>query len=164
MLTRIHFLIQYRYANSGTSQSGPYPDTRELVAALRAQTPDNLQYFIDDSFENIVLYSNRVESATVTQTPDHKYKVTLVVEAHKIKSDGRGNETPMKMNDLVDIGVFTGPRDNEKPLYLQKQWVHDGRQTFEVVVDKMPDRAGIDPLNKLIDRDADDNETDVTKQ
>jgi ABC-2 type transport system permease protein len=159
-----NFLMQYRYANSGTSQSGPYPDTRELVAALRAQTPDNLQYFIDDSFENIVLYSNRVESATVTQMPDHKYKVTLVVEAHKVKSDGSGNETPMKMNDLVDIGVFTGPRDNEKPLYLQKQWVHDGKQTFEVVVDKMPDRAGIDPLNKLIDRDADDNETDVTKQ
>jgi hypothetical protein len=38
-----------------------------------------------------VLYNNRVESATVTQTPNHKYKVTLVVEAHKIKSDGSGN-------------------------------------------------------------------------
>ena len=44
----------------------------------------------------------------------------------------------MKMNDLVDIGVFTGPRDNEKPLYLQKQWVHDGKQTVEIIVDKMP--------------------------
>jgi hypothetical protein len=42
--------------------------------------------------------------------------------------------------------------------------MHDGKQTFEIIVDKMPDRAGIDPLNKLIDRDADDNETDVAKQ
>lgn len=159
-----NFLMQYRYANAANAQSGPYPDTRELVAALRAQTPDNLQYFIDDSFENIVLYNNRAESATVTQTPDHKYKVTLVVEAHKVKADGSGNETPEKMNDLIDIGVFTGPRDSEKPLYLVKKWIHDGKQTFEIVVDKMPARAGIDPLNKLIDRDADDNETDVTKQ
>jgi hypothetical protein len=31
-------------------------------------------------------------------------------------------------------------------------------------ISSRPDRAGIDPLNKLIDRDADDNETDVTKQ
>jgi hypothetical protein len=123
-----------------------------------------LQYFIDDSFENIVLYDNRAESATVRQTPDHKYKITLTVEAHKKKSDGSGNETPMKMNDLVDIGVFTGTRETEKPLYLKKQWVHDGKQTFEIVVDKMPSRAGIDPLNKLIDRDGEDNETDVTKQ
>ncbi|MGA7243424.1 MAG: M1 family aminopeptidase [Terracidiphilus sp.] len=159
-----NFLMQYRYANAGTAQSVPYPDTRELVAALREQTPGNLQYFIDDSFENIVLYNNRAESAKVTQTPDHKYKVTLVVEAHKVRSDGSGNETPEKMNDLIDIGVFTGPRETEKPLYLKKQWVHDGKQTFEIVVDQMPARAGIDPLNKLIDRDADDNETDVTKQ
>jgi ABC-2 type transport system permease protein len=158
-----NFLMRYRYANAGTSPSVPYPDTRELVAALREQTPQDLQYFIDDSFENIVLYDNRAESATVSETPDHKYKVTLTVEAHKKKSDGSGNETPMKMNDLVDIGVFTGPRETEKPLYLQKQWVHDGKQTFEIVVDKMPSRAGIDPLNKLIDRDGEDNETDVTK-
>ena len=100
----------------------------------------------------------------MSQTPDHKYKVTMVVEAHKLKADGSGNETPEKMNDLIDIGVFTGPRETEKPLYLQKQLVHDGKQTFEVVVDQMPLRAGIDPLNKLIDRDADDNEIEVTKQ
>jgi ABC-2 type transport system permease protein len=159
-----NFLMQYRYANTGTAQSVPYPDTRELVAALRAQTPAELQYFIDDGFENIVLYDNKAESATATQTPDHKYKVTLVVEAHKNRSDGSGNETPEKMNDLVDIGVFTGSRETEKPLYLKKEWVHDGKQTFEIVVDQMPSRAGIDPLNKLIDRDADDNETDITKQ
>jgi len=158
-----NFLMQYRYANAGTSQSTPYPDTRQLVTALRAQTPENLQYFIDDSFENIVLYDNRVESAKVIPTADHKFKVTLVVESHKMKSDGSGNETPMKVNDLVDIGIFTGSKDQEKPLYLQKHWVHDGRQTFDIIVDQMPSRAGIDPLNKLIDRNGDDNETDVSK-
>jgi ABC-2 type transport system permease protein len=158
-----NFLMQNRYANAQTTQSVPYPDTRELVAALRAETPKELQYFIDDSFENIVLYDNRAESATVTETPDHKYKVSLVVEGHKVKADGSGNETPQKMNDLVDIGVFVGPRETEKPLYLKKQWIHDGKQTFEIVVDQMPARAGIDPMNKLIDRNGEDNETDVSK-
>jgi ABC-2 type transport system permease protein len=157
------FLMQNRYANAGTSQSAPYPDTRQLVAALREQTPENLQYFIDDSFENIVLYDNRVESVKVTPTADHKYKVTLVVESHKMRSDGNGNETPMEVNDLMDIGVFSGPKDQEKELYLQKHWVHEGKQTFEVIVDQMPSRGGIDPLNKLIDRNGDDNEMDVSK-
>jgi ABC-2 type transport system permease protein len=159
-----NFLMQYRYANASDAQSGPYPDTRELVAALRAQTPADLQYFIDDSFENIVLYDNKAVSATVTPTPDHKYKVTLVVEAHKVKSDGSGNETPMPLHDLIDVGVMTGPRDAEKPLYLEKQWISDGRQTFTMVVDKMPTRAGIDPYNKLIDRNEDDNEIDVANK
>ena len=158
-----NFLMEYRYANAGTTQSTPYPDTRQLVAALEAQTPENLHYFIDDSFENIVLYDNRVESAKVTPTSDHKYKVTMVVESHKSKSDGSGNETPMKVNDLIDIGIFTGPKDHEKPLYLQKHWLREGKQSFEIVVDQMPSRAGIDPLNKLIDRNGDDNEMDVSK-
>ena len=159
-----NFLMQYRYANEIGAQSGPYPDTRELVAALRAQTPADLQYYIDDNFENIVLYDNKAVSATVTPTADHKYKVTLVVEAHKVKADGNGSESPMPMHDLVDIGVLTGPHDAEKPLYLKKEWTSDGRQTFTIVVDQMPTRAGIDPYNKLIDRNEDDNEIEVVKQ
>jgi hypothetical protein len=48
--------MQYRYANANDSQSGPYPDTRQFVDALRAQTPPELQYYLTDTFESIVLY------------------------------------------------------------------------------------------------------------
>ena len=158
-----NFLMQYRYANADDSPSGPYPDTREFVAALRAQTPPELQYYITDAFENIVLYDNKAVSATVTATSDNKYKVTLKVTSRKIKSDGSGNESPMPLHDLIDIGVFTGKKDEEKPLYLKKEWITQPSQTFEIVVDRMPTRAGIDPYNKLIDRDSDDNLIDVSK-
>jgi hypothetical protein len=36
--------------------------------------------------------------------------------------------------------------------------------TFEIVVNEEPTRAGIDPYNKLVDRIVDDNMIDVTKQ
>ncbi|MGB9456703.1 MAG: ABC transporter permease [Bryobacteraceae bacterium] len=159
-----NFLMQYRYANANDSQSGPYPDTRQLVEALRAQTPAELQYYITDAFENIVLYDNKALSATYTQTADHKYKVTLTVQARKMRSDGSGNESPMPLHDLIDIGVFTGKKDEEKPLYLQRVWLTGPTQTFDIVVDQPPTRAGIDPYNKLIDRDSDDNWIDVTKR
>jgi ABC-2 type transport system permease protein len=81
-----------------------------------------------------------------------------------VKADGSGSESPMAMHDLIDIGVLVGPHDAEKPLYLKKEWISDGRQTFTIVVDQMPTRAGIDPYNKLIDRNEDDNEIDVVKQ
>src|SRR5580700_11180868 len=159
-----NFLMQYRYANATDNQSGPYPDTRQFVEALRAQTPADLQYYITDAFENIVLYDNKAVSATVVPTSDHKYKVTLSVQARKIQADGSGNESPMPLHDLIDIGVFTGKKNEEKPLYLKKIWLTQPNQTFEIVVDQPPTRAGIDPYNKLIDRDADDNWMDVTKQ
>ncbi len=157
------FLMQHRYANANTTQEVPYPDTREFVAALRAATPPEYQYYITDAFENIVLYDNKALSATYVQMPDKKYKVTLTVQARKVKSDGNGVETPMQLADYIDIGVFSGKKDHEKPLYLQKEKITQAKQTFEIVVDEPPTRAGIDPYNKLIDRVSDDNEMDVTK-
>jgi ABC-2 type transport system permease protein len=159
-----NFLMQNRYANANDAQSVPYPDTRQFVEALRAQTPPEYQYYITDAFENIVLYDNQALSATYVETPDKKYKVTLTVQAKKLKSDGSGNETPMALNDYIDIGVFSGKKDHEKTLYLKKEKITQNKQTFEIVVDELPTRAGIDPVNKLIDRIPDDNTMDVTKQ
>jgi ABC-2 type transport system permease protein len=43
--------------------------------------PPELQYLIDDGFESIVLYDNKALTAAVTPTADHKFKVTLAVQA-----------------------------------------------------------------------------------
>jgi len=154
--------MQYRYANATDSLSVPYPDTRQFVQALRDKTPPELQYYITDAFESIVLYDNKAVSATVTPTADKKFKVVLAVASRKFKADGLGAETPMPLNDYIDIGVFTGKKDHEVPLSLKKEKITQEKQTFEVVVDQMPTRAGIDPYNKLIDRISDDNMIDVT--
>ncbi len=158
------FLDEYHYANATTSQNVPYPDTRAFVAALREQTPPDMQYLITDMFESIVLYDNKALTATATETPDHKYKVVLDVQARKVKADENGNESPMPLNDYIDIGVFTGEKDHEKPLSLKKEKLTQEHQTFEIIVDQKPTRAGIDPYNKLIDRTADDNMIDITSK
>jgi len=169
-----NFLMQYRYANAnnqvdasnsshGTANQ-PYPDTRMLVDALNAQTPEELRYLVDDGFNRIVLYDNKAISATSQKTPDGKYKVTLDVQVRKVQADGNGVESPMPLADYIDIGVFTGKKDEEKPLYMKREKLTRERQTFTILVDQQPTRAGIDPYNKLIDRIADDNMIDVTKQ
>jgi hypothetical protein len=171
-----NFLMQYRYANAGNqvdsrdNPSGsaaldsPYPDTRMLVDAIRAQTPPELQYLVDDGFNRIVLYDNKAVSATSQKQPDGKYKVTLEVEARKVQADGNGAETPMPLADYIEIGVFSGKKDQEKPLYLKKEKISEEHRTFVITVDEQPTLAGIDPFNKLIDRNADDNMIDVTKE
>ena len=157
------FLMQHQYPNAHTTQEVPYPDTRQFVDALRAATPPEYQYYITDAFENIVLYDNKALTATYVETPDKKYKVTLTVQARKVKADGNGTESPMPLADYVDIGVFSGKKEHEKQLYLKKEKITQEKQTFEIVVDELPTRAGIDPYNKLIDRVSDDNEIDVSK-
>ncbi len=170
-----NFLMKYRYANArnqtdaaqresgSAAENQPYPDTRLLVEALREQTPPELQYLIDDGFDRIVLYDNKTISATSRKTPDGKYQVTLNVEAHKVQADANGVETPLPLSDYVEIGVFTGKKDEEKPLYVKREKITGEHQTFSITVDQPPTRAGIDPYNKLIDRIADDNMIDVTE-
>jgi ABC-2 type transport system permease protein len=167
-----NFLMQYRYANAtnqvdavNSSRSAldqPYPDTRMLVQALQAQTPAEFQYLIDDGFNRIVLYDNKAISAVSEKTPEGKYKVTLTVQVRKVQADGNGVESPMPLSDYIDIGVFEGKKDEEKPLYMKREKLSQDHQVFTIVVDRKPTRAGIDPYNKLIDRISDDNMIDVT--
>jgi len=171
-----NFLMQYRYTNANNQVDAnspahaantfddPYPDTRMLVDAIRAQTPSELQYLVDDGFNRIVLYDNKAVSATSRKTADGKYEVTLDVQARKLQADGNGAETPMPLADYIEIGVFSGKKDEEKPLYLKKEKLTQEHKTFVITVDQQPSLAGIDPYNKLIDRNADDNMIDITNQ
>jgi hypothetical protein len=76
-----------------------------LVDAIR-QTPPELQYLVDDGFNCIV--STTTNRRNLAKTPDGKFKVTLEVEARKMRADGNGAETPMPLDDYIEIGVFSG--------------------------------------------------------
>jgi hypothetical protein len=171
-----NFVTQYRYANAtnqvdvsdSTRGAGAvdraYPDTRMLVDALRAQTPPDLQYMIDDGFDRVVLYDNKALSATSRRLPNGKYEVTLEVQARKVQVDSAGAESPMPLADYIDIGVFNGTPDEPHRLSMSRVKMTQERQRFTIVVDERPTRAGIDPYNKLIDRNGDDNVMDVTNK
>src|SRR5271167_1714566 len=104
-----------------------------LDDAIRAQTPPELQYLVEDGFNRIVLYDNKAVTATSHKTPDGKYEVRLDVQARKVQADGNGVESPMPLNDYIEIGVFEGKKDEEKPLYLKKEKFTGERKTFVIV-------------------------------
>lgn len=132
----------------------PYPTSLDLEDHLRKVTPPEFQYLYEDLFDNITLYENRAKSATYTRLPDGKYQVNLAVELKKFRADGKGEEHQIPAHDWVDIGVTDADGNY---LYLQKHKIDGESADIQVVVDKPPYKAGIDPLNKLIDRKPDDN-------
>jgi len=139
----------------------PYPVSLDLIRCLKMYTPPEYQYLYDDLFENITLYDNRARSASYVVQPDGKYQVSLDVEARKVRADGKGEEHTVPIHDWIDIGVLDA---NGNYLYLQKQKIEKERTNITLVVDRLPAKAGIDPLNKLIDRDPEDNMVKVEKK
>lgn len=132
----------------------PYPTASSLVDGLRAVTPKDKAYLIDDLFESIVMYENRTESAVARRRPDGKYQVTIDARAGKLKATDQGEEQPMALRDYIDFGVDDR---NGNPLVRERRLVTQSGQQLTFVVDGVPGRAGIDPDNKLIDRKPNDN-------
>jgi aminopeptidase N len=140
----------------------PYPRSLDLVERLRAETGPEHQQLITDLFEKITLYDVKVTSARAKKRGDGKYDVTLEVDARKMYADGKGVETETPLDESFDVGVFTAePGDKDftraSVLSMGRQQVRTGKQTLTVIVDKEPKFAGVDPYNKYVDRNADDN-------
>jgi aminopeptidase N len=151
-------LAQYAF------KGAPYPSSKDLVAALRAEAPADKQGLITDLFEKITLYDIKAQSLTVKKRKDGKYDVALTVNARKLYADGKGKETPAAIapEDSFDVGLFTakpGKKEfSEKSVILfQRTPLKSGVQTLRFVTDQAPKFGGADPYNKRIDRDSDDN-------
>ena len=114
----------------------------------------------DDLFENITFFDSRAVKAESRKRSDGTYDVDLVVTAKKSRSDATGNESEAPLDAVVDIGVQDAKGGY---LRLEKRRVKSGENRFTVTVTGEPARAGIDPLDKLIDRDTGDNTVEVTK-
>lgn len=138
----------------------PYPNATMLIKRFREVTPPEYQYVIDDMFENIIVYENRAMAATYKSIDGGKYEVRLSVKAKKRKSDALGKESDIAISDWIDIGVLD---EKGVPLFLEKRKIDKDESEFVMVVDKLPAKAGIDPLNKLIDRRPKDNVIAVVK-
>ncbi len=143
-------------------KSAPYPTSRDLIQRLRAEAAPEHQQLITDLFEKITLYDLKVTGGRANRLADGKWNVAIDVEARKLYADEKGAETEARSTDAIDIGVFTA--EPGKPgftedgvLYLQRQQVSSGKHTFNVVVDREPKFIGIDPYNKYVDRDSEDN-------
>lgn len=135
----------------------------ELVAAFRAEARTaQQQALITDLFERITFHDLAVEQARAVRRADGRWDVAVTVLARKIYADGRGHERPARLDEPIEIGLFTaepgeGAFDRRDVVTVQLRPIRSGRQTLRFVTDRRPTYAGIDPYTLFIDRQLDDN-------
>ncbi len=159
-----NFLADWQYPGPDSKQKR-YPTSRDLIGYFRAETPDSLKYLIDDWFEHITLYENKATEASYVKKNDKQYEVTLKFTSEIFRADSAGNEKSMPLNtQWIDVGVYTKDKEGEdKLLYLKKHRVTKKDNTVTVLVSEKPAKAGIDPINKLVDRHPEDNTKTVSE-
>ncbi|MEO0057662.1 MAG: hypothetical protein RIT17_1119, partial [Pseudomonadota bacterium] len=169
------YLLQHRLGEDAVNRAlarlvakfrfkgAPYPRSLDLIEELRkeAQTPEQ-QALITDLFETITIYDLKAKEAKPRKLADGRWSTRITVEAGKFTADAKGKETPAKLAESIEIGLFTarpgqGAFDRADVLSMQRSPIRAGAQVIEVVTAKKPLFAGVDPYNFYIDRNSDDN-------
>ncbi|HST90961.1 MAG TPA: M1 family aminopeptidase [Brevundimonas sp.] len=149
-------LAQYAF------KGAPYPRSLDLVSAIRAEAPADKQALITDLFEKITLYDVKTTGATAVRRPDGQWDVTVTVDARKLYGDGEGAETEAPLNETLDVGLFAaepgkGRFKESDVVLMERRPIRSGVQTLRFVSRREPKFAGVDPYNRWIDRNSDDN-------
>lgn len=169
------------YIREVAFQEPPYTTSLEFVEHIRRATPDSLQYLIHDMFETITLYNNKIEKVTSTELPGGKYQVDIEFKVAKYRTDQKGKRIyedatgktlsegtgkkdlkSLPLADYVEVGVFgekqkKGNYEYDNEIYLKRYRIDKISNKISVIVNEKPVEVGVDPYNKLIDTDSNDN-------
>lgn len=147
--------------------SAPYTTSLDFLRILREEAGPEWEFLISDLFEKIVLFDLKVEEAEAVSLDDGTWEVTMKVSAQKFEADGQGEQTEVPINYMIDVGIFSKDLDDvlegtTHVLFMEKKAVSQNELEIKVIVDEKPLYAGIDPYNKLVDRNSDDNLKKIT--
>jgi ABC-2 type transport system permease protein len=129
--------------------------------------------------ETITLYQNRIVSSQSKKLDDGRYQIDIEFKISKYRNDEKGKifygdekrdsisyktekmkkpEYSVFLADYIDIGIFGEDGDkNEIELYLKKHKINSIHNKISIILDNKPNEVGIDPYNKLIDTNSEDN-------
>jgi ABC-type transport system involved in multi-copper enzyme maturation permease subunit len=147
-------------------KGAPYPTSRDLLRHLRAAAGPEHQPLITDLFQNITLYDAKVTTARKKRRADGMWDVTLEIDARKLYADGEGRETEATLAESFDLGLFTaepGTKDFDRGdvIVFERRPIRSGVQTLQAVAAREPMFAGVDPYNKRVDRNSEDNVIEI---
>lgn len=155
-------LDRYRF------KSQPYARSADLIEGFKTLARSSEERtLVSDLFERITVYDLKATNATVRQIAPGRFETTLTIEARKLYADGEGAEKDTPLADTIDIGLFTarpgeGAFASKDVVLMERKPIRSGKQTVRIVTTRRPTHAGIDPYNKYVDRNANDNLVDIS--
>jgi aminopeptidase N len=143
-----------------------YPSSTDFFTLLRAAAGPQHAGLITDLFEKITLYDMQASNATAKRLANGKYQVSFTVKGRKLYADGEGQETEAPLAESFDVGAFLAEPGKQgyttkAALWMERQAMRSGEQQVTLTLEQLPRFVGVDPYNKRVDRNSDDNLTAV---
>ncbi|MFM8487741.1 MAG: M1 family aminopeptidase, partial [Bacteroidota bacterium] len=145
----------------------PYAVSTDLIDALRTETPPQYHPLLDDLFNRIILFSNKINLASMERFADGRRRITLEVECQKLEINEKGVEQTVPFEQPIEIGVFSAPLNGQQygdSLHQQMHTLKSGRNTIVLETTGTPDTVVVDPFFLLIDRNTANNVATLTTE
>jgi len=150
-------LNKYRF------KASPYPQSTDLVNGLKSLARnDEERALIVDLMEKITIYDLSASTAKSSKLANGTFATDITIKASKYYADGEGNEEETDLKDNIEIGAFLqrpdfGEFSRNDVISLKRYPIISGEKKLRIITKKKPTFVGIDPYNKYIDRNGDDN-------
>lgn len=150
-------LNRYRF------KSQPYASSTDLVDGFKSLARNDIEReLITDLLEKITIYDLKADTVEVRALDNGRFETKITVIADKYYADGQGRETKARLRDMIEIGLFTaqpgmGAFNKADVISMKREPISSGAQVITIQSAKKPEFVGIDPYNKYIDRNSDDN-------
>jgi aminopeptidase N len=146
----------------------PYMSPQVLADGFMGLARDDREReLVADLLERITIFDLKAPTATSRKLADGRWETRITIDAAKYHANGKGVETPARLDDVIDVGLFRskpgqGEFSRKDVLVMQRMPVKSGKQTLVLISAEKPAVAGVDPYAKYVDRNADDNLADVS--
>lgn len=144
----------FKFAEKVRFQEAPFATAPEFVDSLKASLDPKFTPLLDELFNKIVLFDNRIQAHTVTEGKDGSLTIDLEVLGRKFESDGLGEEKDQEFAQEMEFG---GRLADGTMLPVERHVVKTGLNKIQLHPNKKPKSIYLDPMGMWIDTNREDN-------
>ncbi|WP_141732927.1 ABC transporter permease/M1 family aminopeptidase [Oligoflexus tunisiensis] len=146
-----------RFADQVRFQEPPFTTAPALVNNLKTDLGAHTS-LIDELFNKVILYDNRIQSHKVTENPDGSVTVDLEILGRKIDVDEKGAQKDIDFT--LDMEVAARSAD-DKLLPGSHHVIKSGVNSIQLKFAQKPKSLALDPLSMWIDLNREDNKVSL---
>ena len=135
----------------------PYPTSIDFIDYLKESTADSIHTFIENQFQSVSYFDNKIESTALHQKENGSFQVSIKIRSKKWLLDPTDpSRQPLRgtLNDWLQIGCY-----NDADELVSTEWIHLDSATMNVSIElnEKVKKIALDPNLLLLEKNREDN-------
>ncbi|MDQ3235631.1 MAG: hypothetical protein M3Q07_27795, partial [Pseudobdellovibrionaceae bacterium] len=143
-----------KFADKVRFQEPPFTTGPDFVASLKATLDPQHTPLIDELFNQVMLFDNRIQKHQMTENADGSVTLDLEILGRKIDVDDKGVQKDIDFSLDMELA---GRSADDKGLPGERHMIKTGVNKIQIKFAQKPKSVTLDPVHMWIDLNREDN-------